>query len=65
MGSKYIENRWPVRRPADEAGPAGVGPIDRTEEIYYVAAAATLIAAVALMAAPALIAFLAMAGTVR
>lgn len=57
-----MSNSWLVRRPADEAWPAAVVPVDRTEPRYYLAAAATLIASLALMAVPVLIASLALAG---
>jgi hypothetical protein len=65
MGIEHLNNSWLVRRPADEAWPAAVVPADRTEQRYYLAAAATLIATLALMAAPVLIASLAIAGILR
>jgi hypothetical protein len=65
MGIEYTNKSWLVRRPADEAWPAAAVPIDRTEQRYYLAAAATLIAALALMAAPVLTASLAIAGILR
>jgi hypothetical protein len=65
MGSKYIENTWLVRQPAGEAWPAAAVPIDWTEQRYYLGAGATLIAALALMVAPVLIALLAIAGILR
>lgn len=65
MGIQYLHNTWLVRRPADETWPAAVVPVDRTESRYYQAAAATLIAALAVMAAPVLVASLAIAGILR
>jgi hypothetical protein len=65
MGIEYVNHSWLVRRPADEAWRAAVVPVDRTEQRYYLAAAATVIAALGLMAAPVLIASLAIAGILR
>jgi hypothetical protein len=65
MEIQYLDNTWLVRLPADETWPAGAIPLDRTESRYYLAAAATLIAALALMAAPVVGASLAIAGILR
>jgi hypothetical protein len=65
MGIQYFDHSWLDRRHAGEAWAAAALPVDRTEPRYYVAAAATLIAALALMAAPVLVASLAIAGILR
>ena len=65
MEIQYLDNTWLVRLPADETWPAAAIPLDRTESRYYLAAAATLIAALALMAAPVVGASLAIAGILR
>jgi len=65
MGIQHLDNTWLVRRPADETWPAAVVPVDRTESRYYLAAAATLIAALALLAGPVLVASLVIAGILR
>lgn len=65
MGIQYLDNTWLVVRPADETWAAAVVPAEQTGPRYYPAAAATLVAALALMAGPVLVASLAIAGILR
>jgi hypothetical protein len=65
MGIQYLDNTWLVARPAEETRPAAVVPVERTGSRYYMAAAATLVAALALIAGPGLVASLAIVGIPR
>jgi hypothetical protein len=64
MGIQYFDDTWLVRRPADEQWPAAATAADGTGLRTY-AAAATLVAALAMMAAPVLIASLSIVGILK
>jgi hypothetical protein len=65
MGIQYLDNTWLVRQPAEEAWPAAATAADWAELRYHAAATATLLAALALMASPMVVASMAIAGILR
>jgi hypothetical protein len=64
-GIRQIYNIWPVRQPFDDAWSAAATGIGWAEGRYYAAAVATVAATLALLAAPVLVASLAIVGILR
>jgi hypothetical protein len=65
MGIQYFDDTWLVRRSADEPWPAAATAADWAGHRTYAAIAATLVAALALMAAPVIVAWLSIAGILK
>jgi hypothetical protein len=65
MGTEYLDSTLLVRQPDGKARPAAATPAARSEGRYYAGATVTVLAALALMATPALVALLAITGIVR
>ncbi len=65
MGIQYVDKTWLDRQPAEEAWPSAATPADWAGLGYHAAVAATLFAALALMAAPVLVASLAIVGLLK
>lgn len=62
MGIRYLDSTWLVWQPAVEEWAAAATVADRASYRYHLAAATALLAALALMMAPVLVAALAIAG---
>ncbi len=65
MGIQYVEKTWFARQPAGEGWPATADAAASAEGWYYAGAAVILVAALALTAAPVLVAALAVLGVLR